>query len=53
MSRQIISMGVRVGSVFRREYGFFHGLMCRMGKRMIQGMMARIFQVPFTVHAGP
>jgi hypothetical protein len=53
MSRQLITMGMRMGSVPCRERWLFNGFMRGVGKGMVEGMMAGVFQVTPAVLAGP
>lgn len=52
MGRQIIAMRVGVWSMTGRKGRFRDGLMLLMRQGTIDGMMAGIFQMTFTVHAG-
>lgn len=53
MGRQLVTMGMGMRSMAWRKRRFRDGLMLLMRQRIIHGMMAGVFQMTFTVFAGP
>ncbi len=53
MGRQLVTMGMGVGGMAQGEGWFRESLMFFMRQGIIRRVMAGIFQVTFTVLAGP
>ena len=53
MGRQLVTMGIGVGSMSWRKGRFRDGLMLLVRQRIFQGVMTGVFQVSFTIHARP
>jgi hypothetical protein len=53
VGRQLVTMGVGVGGMPRRECRFGDRFVLFMRQGIIHGVMAGVFQMAFTVLAGP
>jgi hypothetical protein len=53
MGRQFVTMGMRVRCMSRRKRRFRDSFMLLMRQEIIHGMVAGVFQMTFTVLAGP
>jgi hypothetical protein len=53
MGRQLVPMGMRVGSMAGRKGRLRNGLMLSVRQRIFHGMVTGVFQMAFTVLARP